>query len=207
MAIPCKKCRRSEWYNWSPSLIHIKLHKPMVFGRGLPLFNLIWDHTMGMFNMDRGWKSIGHAGHRHDHGRRSVVVETLLVPLRVATDRQDVFFNAKGWWWPQWCLHGPWVSQIWVLYWTCGDAFGKKRCYYDLLLDQALVDGFYWEFLKFEAICYMVGYLDRLLRLSGIQCRGSGLRQESLDSFDGFGWVLHVSILKLDPIMQHCQTF
>jgi len=120
---------------------------------------------MGMFNLDRGWKSIGHAGHRHDHGRRSVVVETLLVPLRVATDRQDVFFNAKGWWWPQWCLHGPWVSQIWVLYWTCGDAFGKKRCYYDLLLDQALVDGLYWEFLKFDAICYMVGYLDRLLRL------------------------------------------
>ena len=82
---------------------------------------------MVMFNMDRGWKSIGHAGHRHDHGRRSVVVETLLVPLRVATDRQDVFFNAAGWWWPQWCLHGPWVSQIWVLYWTCGDAFGKKK--------------------------------------------------------------------------------
>ena len=204
MVIPCKKCRHSEWYNWSPSLIHIKLHKPMVFGRGLPLFGitqwgcLIWTGdgnplgTQGTaMIMDEEASLLKRSWCLFELLQ---TVRTCFLTLRDGGDPNDAFTALR-------CLKfGCYIELVVTL-------SAKKRCYYDLLLDQALVDGFYWEFLKFDAICYMVGYLDHLLRLSGIQCRGSGLRQESLDSFDGFGWVLHVSILKLDPIMHHRQTF
>ena len=64
-----------------PSLIHIKLN-PWSFWLNVPP-SLGPHTTWGCFSPTPP------AGHMHDHGRRSVPVETLLVPLRIAPDRQD----------------------------------------------------------------------------------------------------------------------
>lgn len=164
---------------------------------------LIWDH-MGMFNMDRGWKSMEiHWARRappwswtkkrrcwnapgassscyRPSGR--VVVQRCGMVVTPMPSRPLGVSNLST------------LSAKKILLWLVRSSSAKRilltapqvRCY--------LFYGFIW------LVTWIVYWTQ------GSNAEVPGLCQESLDSFDGFGWVLHVSILKLDPIMHHRQT-